>query len=785
MNDNKEPLPLASVEIKELRIGSISKDDGSYSFSLERGQYDLVVSIIGYKTKVTTFYITDADVTQNVIMEIDDSTSLSEVIVRAKVRDRAEEIIKNVIQNKDHILNASGSYSCKVYIKAARQDSVSGKRKETIDSALTQSDFEGMSLAEVLLQLDKSGSQVKEERVAVNKRGDPESLFYLTTTDGDFNIYNNLIKAPAVSEIPFVSPISYSGLVAYRFKTIKTDRTVRPRVYTISVKPRLLSNATIEGELTITDSLWIVTKAEFTLPSSHLPEYDYFEVKQQYSHIDDTAWMMSRQQFNYYSKTKGGRRYGETTAIYTDYELGKNFRRGFFGNEVSTTSIEAYAKDSAFWNRVRLEPLSRQQALYAKYQDSIYLLMRSEAYLDSMDRLLNRMTLSKLLIFGPVISDHKKERTWILPPITTLIQPIAFGGPRARITGALRKTFPSKKRLEFEADVSYGFRNKDINGMFSVLHGYNPFTHGQLKVKAGRNFEFIYPGDAWLNVLKRSNIYLNNSLEIKHEVEVSNGIGIYNTFEVALRRSVANYKLSNSADTILGIPNDPPVNFEPYNATYSDIEIYLTPALKYIREPREKIFLGSRWPTFRVLWRKGIPGVFNSKIDFDYLEFGFFQNLKLGVFGNTSYDVRSGDFLNTTDLRYIDYKFQRQGDPFLFKDPRRTLQALDSTFPTFERFYQGNLVHEFNGYLINKIPFFKKLRLQEVAGAGVLFAPEKDLRYLEMFAGIERVFEWPLNPLAKVKLGIYIVGSVANKFNNPIQFKVGITTWDRFKNKWR
>jgi hypothetical protein len=788
MNNKKEPLPLASVEIKELRIGSISKDDGSYSFSLERGQYDLVVSIIGYKTKVTTFYVTDADVMQNVMMEIDDSTSLTEVVVKAKVRDRAEEIIKNVIQNKDAILNASGSYSCKIYIKASRQDSLTGKKKENTpnDSIPARPDFEGMSLAEVLLRLDKNANgQIKEEKVAVNKRGDPESLFYLTTTDGDFNIYNNLIKAPAVSEIPFVSPISYSGLVAYRFKTIKTDRTVRPRVYTISVKPRLLSNATIEGEVTIVDSLWIITKADFRLPSAHLPEYDYFEVKQQYSHIADSAWMITRQQFDYYSKTKGGRRYGETTAIYSDFELGKNFKRGYFGNEVSTTSIEAYAKDSVFWNRVRLEPLSKQQALYAKYQDSIYQLMRSEAYLDSMDRLLNRVTWTKLLVFGPVISDHKKERTWILPPITALIQPIAFGGPRVRLTGALRKTFPSKKRLEFEADASYGFRNKDINGTISVLHMYNPFSRGQIKVKAGRSFEFIYPGDAWLNVLKRSNIYLNNSLEIKHEVEVANGIGIYNTFEVALRRSVSNYKLSRGADTIAGIPNPPPLDFEPYNATYADIEIYLTPAQKYIREPKEKIFLGSKWPTFRVLWRKGIPGVFNSKIDFDYLEFGFFQNLKLGVVGNTSYEVKSGDFFNTTDLRYIDYKFQRQGDPFLFKDPRRTFQALDSTFPTFNRFYQGNLVHEFNGYLINKIPFLKKLRLQEIAGAGVLIAPEKDLRYLEMFAGIERVFEWPLNPLAKVKLGIYVVGSVANKFNNPVQIKIGLTTWDRFKNKWR
>ena len=81
--------------------------------------------------------------------------------------------------------------------------------------------------------------------------------------------------------------------------------------------------------------------------------------------------------------------------------------------------------------------------------------------------------------------------------------------------------------------------------------------------------------------------------------------------------------------------------------------------------------------------------------------------------------------------------------------------------------------------------FFKKLKLQEIAGGGVLIAPERDLRYAEFFAGIERVFKWPFNPLTRLKLGVYVVTSVANKFNNPVQFKIGLTTWDRFRNRWR
>lgn len=786
LDNKKERLPLASVEIKELRKGTVSKDDGSYEFYLERGKYDLVVSMIGYKTRVVTFYINNTDVSENVELEPDESSSMQEVVIKAKLRDRAEEIIKTVIRNKETVLDAIGSYSVNAYIKAFQLDSSSIKKREEGDTSAVKEDLSKMSLTEVLLRIDRSASgQIKEERIAVNMRGKTESLFYLRATDGDFFIYDNLIKAPPVSRIPFVSPLSYSGLLAYRFKTLKIDRTVKPKVYTIAIRPRQLSNATIEGEISIQDSTWNVMSVDFRLPPAHMPEYDYMEVKQEYGKIGDSARVITRQQFTYYTKTKKGKIYGETTVLFTGYELKRNFSRGHFGLEVSSTSKEAYEKDSTFWNTVRTEPLSKQQELYARYQDSIARYMKSEAYLDSIDRVLNKITWQKMLVFGQIFNDHKKERMWVLPPITTIIQPVAFGGARLKLSAAYRKTYPDRKTLNWDADISYGFRNRDVNGSVGLQRKYNPFNTGQFSIRAGRNFEFIYPGDAWVNVLKRSNIYLNTSLEAGHELQIVNGVHLQNKFEVAFRRSVAGFKVGNNADSILGIPNEPPVDFEPYNATYNEIKLFLTPGLRYIREPREKIFLGSKWPTFYITWRKGVPKLFKSKIDFDYLEFGLIQSINLGVAGITAYNIRSGDFINTKDLRVIDYKFMRQGDPLFFQNPQSNFQGLDSTFPVFDRFYQGNIVHEFNGALINKIPFLKKLKLQEIAGGGILVAPERDLRYAEFFAGIERVFKWPFNPLARVKLGVYVVTSVANKFNNPVQFKIGLTTWDRFRNKWR
>jgi len=787
-DQKKEPLSLASVEVKELKTGVITQSNGTFEFFLERGQYTIIITMIGFKTKVLTVQVNNEDVTENVQME-EEAAELGEVVVKAKLKDRAEEIIRNVIRNKENILSAPGPYSCNVYIKAFQQDSADTKRRKTKpDSAEAGFDFSRISLSEISLRLDKSeNGQVKEERIGVKKSGKTESLFFLSATEADFNIYNNLLKSQALSRIPFVSPISYSGLLAYRFKTIKIDRTTRPRIYTIAIKPRQLSNATVEGELVIMDSLFIVLEARFRLPVMHLPEYDFFEVRQKYDKVNDSAWMITRQQFNYYVKAKGGKKYGQTTAVYSGFEMNKNFRKGHFGAEVSTTSMEAYQKDSAFWNRIRTEPLSRQEQLYTQYQDSMYRVMHTEAYLDSVDRVLNKITWPKVLFFGQIFNNHKKEKMWILPPITTVFQPIQFGGSRIRLEAGYRKTFTTRKDIYLQAQLSYGFRNGDINGRIDLRRKYNPFNRGYFSFAAGRDFAFIFEGDAWVNMLKRSNIFLNNFFEAGHELEVVNGLWLANKFEIAFRRSVSKYLTNPKADSLFGglLANDQPVEFDPYNAFYSEAKLYFTPKQPYIREPKEKIFLQAKWPTFYVKWRKGIPGIFRSEIDFDYLEFGIQQRINFGVAGVTNYTIKTGNTPNKKVLRLIDYQFQRRGDPLLFLNPNRAFQALDSTFALFERYYQGNLVHEFNGALVNKIPFFKKLKITEMAGAGFLIADERNLVYSELFAGLERVFKWPPNPLSRFKLGVYVVSSFANTFRNPLQFKIGITTWDRFKNRWR
>jgi hypothetical protein len=788
-NSKMEPLAFVTIQLKEQGLGTTSKEDGSYALNLEVGQYNLVVSMIGYKTQIINIVV-NKDYFLNIVLE-EEEKSMDEFVVKVKLKDRAEEIIKNVIRNKDEIMAASGAYSAQLYIKAIQQDSSSRKKERSkTDSTFFQKDpgIDGMSMAEVVLHLDHaSDERIKEQRLAVKKNGNIDALFYLSATDGSFNFYNNLVKVPKIAQVPFLSPISYSGLLAYRFKTLKIEKKNGHKYYTISIRPRQLSNATVEGEVTIQDSAFVITHARFSFPSYHLPEYDFFEVDQQFEYVQHKAWMLSREQFNYYSKSNKRKISGQTLVVFGDYELNKQFPKGHFGAEVSSTAQTAYEKDTSFWKTIRVEPLTDKEVKYVQYQDSFYRVTHTPAYLDSVDKVNNRVTWKKMLVFGQTFYNRDKERTWVLPAAVTLYEPFQFGGGRLHPSFYYFKKYASRKDINILFDVSYGFRNHDINGSLQLKRMYNPFNRGFYQFELNRDFDHIYEGDAWINQIQRSSYFLNNYFALVHGLEVTNGLFVTAEADLALRRSVAGYKTNPLADTLWGdyLDNNQPIAFEPFNATYARLYVKYTPHQRYIREPREKIILGSKWPTFYAAWKKGIPGPIKSQVDFDYIEFGMEQKINVGIMGTLRYDMKTGNFFNRRGLRILDYNFQRRGDPLFFMNPDHAFQALDSTFPTFKWFYQAHAVHEFNGALLNKIPILKLIGLREVVGGGFLVAPERNLTYYEMFGGIERVFKWPFNPLMKFKLGAYVVGSAANRMANPVQFKVGFTTWDLRKNRWR
>ena len=782
---NLDPLSFVTVQIKNQQIGTRTDDKGHYEFQLEEGEYELVFSLIGYKKQSIKFIHKKNGNPQNVILQ-NDANNLGEIKIISFKKDRAEEFIRNVIRKKDSILDASKSYSTKVYIRATEENEFSlskRKRANLSDSALAilENKLPNMSMTEVSLSLDYSyPNKMKEIRDGVKKRGNADGLFYLTTTDGDFSLYHNLIKIPALSQTPMLSPISYSGLIAYKYKTISIVKKDQFTIYTIRFSPTKLGNALLEGEVEIVDSSWTITNAHFTFPTFHLVEYDYFEAIIKNEFVDGKAWMPVRQEFNY--KTKEGKKKssGRTVAIYEDYKIDTNFGKKYFNRELSKTTLEAYEKDSNFWNTARKEPLTQNEVKYIIKNDSIFRATNSKEYLDSIDKRRNRITPLRVLALGVENYKRSMERTISFAPLISMYRPLLPGGSRIAQSIGYYKIFKNKTSVNLSVEASYGFLNKDIMGSINFTHIYNPFSQGYYNINAGRSFDIIFSGDAWVNLFRRSNFYIKNNFEIEHGLELFNGLVLRTKMEFAYRESIGDLKLSRKYDSLTKFNNEP-VLFDPYNTLYANIRVEYTPFQMYIREPRQKIILGSNYPTIYAKWRKGLPDILKSEVNFDYVEYGVYQKLKLGLAGISQYQLFSGTFLNKKELKYIDYKFISRGNPFFFNNPLRSFQALDSTFNIFKIFYEGHYLHHFNGAILNKIPLLKRLNLLEVAGGGILYVPERNLKYVEGFVGIEKVIKIFRE---RFKVGFFVVGSLANKYNNPYQFKIGLDQFNKRTNSW-
>ena len=72
-NTKLEPLAFASIEIKGLKLGTITKEDGTYELQLDEGKYDLIISMIGYHSQIVTIIVGKSGTQKNIILENESS----------------------------------------------------------------------------------------------------------------------------------------------------------------------------------------------------------------------------------------------------------------------------------------------------------------------------------------------------------------------------------------------------------------------------------------------------------------------------------------------------------------------------------------------------------------------------------------------------------------------------------------------------------------------------------------------------------------------------------------
>lgn len=798
-------VPFVNVYIKNIGMGTTTDAEGKYFLRFtDPGMYEIVFSSIGYETQETTIiFESNEDKTKNIWL-VTDQNELDELLVQSKRKDPAYGIIANAIDQKERWEKQFDRSTSDVYIKAKevlsekeqkRRQKEADQTIQEAENSLEEDVFEleqkkknaetmkiagSMNMAEIHMKRHfQLPNDIKEIREGYKKLGNTRALFYLNTSEADFNFYDNLMSLNKLNELPVVSPLHFSSILTYKFKLEETTLLGERMLYKIKVTPRKSGNATWEGYIWILDKSFNIQRLELSLDKGGLLIYQDFTIKQEYEFIEDSIIVLRRQEFDYSSK--GGRTVftGNTIAKYSNYIINPTFPKRFFKNEVAITTQEAYDKDTNYWTQIRPEPLTIEEQQYQRIKDSIYAYQTSDTYLDSVDSVFNRVTVMDVLWDGIEFSNRQKKQYTRFSSVASLFDPFEIGGLRVGPDFSYFKKWENEKYIYINPGVDIGIRNQDIKYDLGIGGRYDPMHAGYLRIWTGKLFNTIVENDALTNLFSRSNWIEEERFNFVTSRELFNGFYAYMSYQYVNRFPIDQYQFNPEGDDWFG--GNAPLTFENYQSSILALTFEYTPFQKYMTEPHRKVVLGSRWPTFRGVIERGVPSLFGSDIDFTFLQGTISQSLKVGTLGTTSYKAIAGKFINKNDLRYVDQKIFPRGDKWFFASLMESMQIQDTTLTVSDFYYQLHVKHNFNGAIVNYIPLVKKLGIQAVVGASTLYIQESKYRYGEVYLGLEKTFKVQRS---RIRLGVYFVEAKSNFSDITPRIKFAVNRYSLRDQSW-
>jgi hypothetical protein len=438
-------VPFAKVYVKNnTEQRTVSDENGKFELSVMPGEYFLVFSATGFQDREAYVSVNNVDITRDIQLFPIKVQELQGVEVTVKKSNPGREIMLEVVKKREQINPWNYPHTVDVYIKAFEKLDIKEKEKKPEEERTDADPLESgdkkdkkmswtdkMNLVEVQLQRNYApGNKVKEIRSAYTLRGTDQSLYYTTTVKSNFNFFENLIQLNDLHQTPISSPISSPGILSYKYRLLEKYEENGKMISKIKIIPRNTATTTLEGFIWVIDSVWLVQKLELTMNKGNLLVYDYFTIQQEFDHPGDSICILKSQTLDYGVKYKNETSKCQTQALFSNYNFKPAFASKFFNTEVAITEKEAYEKDSSFWATVRPSTLTDEERKFIIAKDSIKDFQNRKEYLDSVDKIFNKVTFLKVLWFGVDHRNRAKRYQWTIGSIATVVQPVFIAGPR-------------------------------------------------------------------------------------------------------------------------------------------------------------------------------------------------------------------------------------------------------------------------------------------------------------------------------------------------------------------
>jgi hypothetical protein len=762
-DENGKPLPYASVYSKNGQQGTTSGVNGFYQLNLPEGNYTLVAQHVGYTKQELKLEIGNSPVQADFVLKLQQAT-LSEVVVKPGAEDPAYEIIRNAIKKRKEHLDELSGFQCKVYTKEQLQlrdfpTRFLGQKVDFEDGDTSKKKI--LYLSETVSNYSVKGPGLDKLEVLSTRVSGNSNSFGLSLPR-IINFYQNSIVVQGLNQRGFISPIANNALHYYRYKYEGSFWEEGVEINRIKVIPKRKFEPVFSGTILITENDWRIHSLQLQLlKESQMEILDTLQVEQLYAPFENKQWVIRKQVLYPTIKRFGFDAVGSSVTVYSDFNLEPGFEPKFFNNIVMKYNEGSNRKSIDYWDSIRPLPLQPEEIIDYRRKDSLEQARKDPRYLDSLDRIRNKISIGALLLTGESFSIQKKRVTI---SVNSLLQSVSYNtveGMALAVSGIWIKRLDSLnagKSISLKPTIRYGFSNGHLNARLQGTYNFGTRNASSLSFSGGK-YVFQFNNEAPVGPLINSFSTLLRELnymklyeawygKLQYRKELNNGFVVLGGLQYQDRWSLNNttdYKwrdrkgrdfTPNLPGTLLTAP------MEAHQAFSTDISLTWKPGLRYVEFPDRKLNLGSKYPSMSLGITKGWKGIFGSDVNYLKWESGIRDDLNLKIGGLFQYSLSVGGFLQRDAVQVPDYK-HFNGNQLLFANPyMSSFQALPYyKFSTNSRLWmEGHVEHHLNGLLTNKIPGFRKLNWFLVGGVNALWL-DGNRHYGEVLIGLENILK--------------------------------------------
>lgn len=728
---SNNPVPFANVIFKGSSIGVITNEEGTFYIEDENNWDVLKISFIGFETQEIQL---EKRVTYQLKVTLqEEAAALDEVVIvsgkQPKKNNPAIDILRKIWANKRS--NGLKQYKQYQYDKYEKVEF----DLNTIDSSLIESKlFKGMEF--VFNQVDTSkvtgktylpmfineaASEVYGDNVINEKReilkGNKNSGFsnnqviidFVDDLYSDYDVYDNYLK---FFDKSFVSPISRTGIQTYNYVLSDSTYIDNKWCYNIIYYPRRKNELTFKGDFWVADTTFALKNINMQASkSANINWVKEIYIEQDFEVLNDSVFLIKRDyfmsDFAFNKKEKSRGIYGKRTTLYDNYKFNEEKDPKFYKEKVYSFDEDIYNQDDSFWDKNRMESLSKDEK-------GVYTMLDSLKQTKKFKRLYN---LGSILASGYIEFD---DLNLDYGPIFSTFGYNEVEGVRLRAGG--RTYFGQNDLWRIEGFTAYGFRDDKfkygISGKWLldkksrlIISGGNRRDVEQIGASLTNSTDVLGRSLASSSVVgtgtndKLTSINLS-TLAIEAEPFrnfVTRLSGSYRTLESASKTFSLDYYTDASQTT-----------------TKSEVKQYETAiSLSYFPK-REMTGFGVERRTknddFARLFVQvsiGDQSVLNSDFDYTKVQFSYTQPWAIGGFGRLYTTIEVGKTFGEVPLGLLSVVPGNQSYFSIYN----TFSNLDFYEFVTDEYATLHIEHNFNGRLFSRIPFLKKYNLRAIIGA--------------------------------------------------------------------